>query len=366
MSLRLAAVSMLAFWTAGCTVLNRQFDHLALSEMSTIATRKSPGQGPRPLPFTTREELDRLTRPGEPPVVLSEVEDRLTIAGEQLTQQTLSFDSAVKVHHRESDRVVAHVYRRGPLGERPVVLWVPGLGVSQRHWPSMQKNFGRILELGADVVVYEPPYHLSRKPAGADSAEILLAADFADLLSVFAQEVSDLRRLAVWLRARGVKTLGGVGTSLGAQMLMLAVTFDATFDYLLVIKPLVDWSSVLARPEMAPVRLKIEAQEVTPQTMAQVFRALDPRSGKPRLLAQHIAILYGRDDQLALATETLALADAWDLANVKGYPCAHFFCAAAGGGPPRDALLVLAQWLSRNTPADPVLLPDARRIPLEW
>ena len=43
-----------------------------------------------------------------------------------LTQEIITFPSAIRLDHSESNTARAYVYRRGRLGERPVVVWVPG------------------------------------------------------------------------------------------------------------------------------------------------------------------------------------------------------------------------------------------------
>ena len=48
-----------------------------------------------------------------------------------LTQEVITFPSAISLDHAESNIARAYVYRHGRLGERPVVVWVPGQYVAR-------------------------------------------------------------------------------------------------------------------------------------------------------------------------------------------------------------------------------------------
>lgn len=327
----------------GCAPINRQIDHWALGAMAGIAQRPLAARAPVPLPFTNRDELERLTRPdGVPEVTV--VPSPRRIPDVRLVQEQVSFPSAVKLRLPETNTAIAQVFRMGPLGKRPVVVWVPGQAISASDWESLQTYFNGVLDSGCDVVLYVPPYHLERTPAGLGSGDAMLATDFADHLGVFAQEVSDLRRLSLWLRAQGVRWLGAFGSSMGGGMLLRTVTFDPAFDFLILKQPLVDWNTVIARPEMAPVRARIEA-EVGPQVREQAYRALDSRPDAPKLPAERIALLYGQYDQVAPEAQARSLADAWRLSEVRVYPRGHALITV-GGATYRDVPRILARQLS--------------------
>lgn len=314
---------------AGCAPLNELVDHWALGAMAGIAQRgATPTAGP--LPYADAAALERLTRP-EPPVAMSVEPEPRPIADDRLTQERLTFESAVKLRFASSDRAVAHAYRGGEWGRRPALLWVPGQAIGDKDWPSLNEYFQRVLDLGVDVVFYEPPYHFSRAPEGTGSGDAMLSTDFADHLGVFAQEISDLRRLAAWLRAQGVTILGGFGSSMGGGMLMRALTFEPIVDFLVLKQPLVDWNAVIQRPEMAPVRARIEAQGVSPEAMARAYRALDSRGDAPKIPAARIALLYGRYDQVAPEDQARALARSWGIADVYAYQRGHALITLGGG-----------------------------------
>jgi pimeloyl-ACP methyl ester carboxylesterase len=324
-----------------CAPLNRVVDRWSLARLAELASSGEPGLRQAPLPYQSAEDLERLTRPDLMPQVAIEPEVGHRLDDVRLKQEQLSFDSAIHLRHAESDRAVFHLWRRGPLGRRPLLLWIPGLHVAERDWPSLSEYFTRVLEAGADVIMIEPPYHLSRTPRGFGSGEAVLATDYVDHLSVFAQEISDVRRLVTWLRSRGVRRLGAFGSSMGGGVAMRVATFDRVFDFLVLKQPLVDWNVVVSQPELAPVRQHIEAQGVTPKAMQAAYSALDSRGEEPKLAAAHIFLLYGRFDQIAPEPEALSLARAWGVSNVIAYPRGHSLIMF-GGRPYRDVQRIIA------------------------
>ncbi|MGC4120319.1 MAG: hypothetical protein QM765_38210 [Myxococcales bacterium] len=338
----LAAAMALPLVASGCAPVNRLVDHWALGALSDIAAqgRTDPAGA---LPFETAEELDQRTRPAEGELLEVRVDpETRPIDDVRLTQEVLSFPSAVQLLHPSTNRAVAHVFRRGPLGERPVLLWVPGVSIGFGDWPGLTEYFRLVLEAGADVVLFEPPYHFSRAPEGTGSGEVFLSTDFADHLGAFAQAVSDLRRLTRWLRAQGVHVLGAFGSSMGGGVVMRIATFDPAFDFLVLKQPLVDWNTVIQAPEMEGARRRIEAQGITPEVMARAYRALDSRIDAPKLKASHISLLYGRFDRVAPETVALSLAEAWGISDVTVYPRGHSLLMW-GGMPYRDVPRIVAR-----------------------
>jgi hypothetical protein len=104
------AVPLLA---GGCAPVNKLVDHWALGAMADLAARGDAAPAGR-LPFESAEDLERLTRPadGEVPQVATLPEPR-PIEDVRLTQEVLTFPSALPVRHPSSNRAVAHAFRRG-------------------------------------------------------------------------------------------------------------------------------------------------------------------------------------------------------------------------------------------------------------
>jgi hypothetical protein len=144
----------------------------------------------------------------------------------------------------------------------------------------------------------------------------------ADHLNVYAQELSDVRRLITWLRAQGVRTLGGFGGSLGALMLLRTATWDR-LDFLTVFIPMIRLASVLDQPQADPLRRRIAAEARSPDVILSAYAALDPGPGRSLVDPGRISVLYGRYDQVATKAQTIAWARAWGVSRLHEYNRGH-------------------------------------------
>lgn len=329
-----AAVAIVA--GLGCAAVNRQADRWALElracKIADQQVAERPGMG---LPFRSSEELEEMSRPRTLPVVAVTRLSKHRLDDPTLTQEELTFPSAVAVRFSESQTVHAYVYRHGALGARPVLLWVPGHSVSDGDFFVLRRFFDRVFERDLDIVFFVPPYHLDRTPKGFGSGDAFLATDFSDHLRVFAQELSDVRVLLGWLRSQGVREIGGFGSSMGGAIVLRLVTWEPAFDFLIVMQPVVDWGGLVRRPEMAPVRRRLEAQGISSHEMMLAYHAIDPRGGKPQISSSRISLLYGRFDLIAPEGPILALKRVWGIKRLRVYDRGHAFIAL-GNGPYRD------------------------------
>lgn len=322
----------------GCAAVNHQVDHWALQMKASSVVGQAPTRVPgAQLPYRSSEELEKLTRPsGLPEVSVGELSERHRLDDPGLVQEELRFASAIPLRFEEAAQAKAYVYRHGALGERAVLLFVPGQNLSERDFGSLGELFEQALRRGMDLVFFVPPYHLDRTPAGYASGDAFMATDFVDHLRAFAQELSDLRALTAWLRARGVSELGAFGGSMGGAMVLELVGWEPLFDFVTAMQPVIDWNAVLARPEMAPARSRLREQGFGDEDVAAAYHAFDPRTAPaPRISPRRISLLYGRYDLIAPEGPLLALARQWGVDRIRGYDRGHALIGF-GGKPARD------------------------------
>jgi hypothetical protein len=304
--------------------INEALDRRTLRAMATIATSRPGLEAPAaPLPFTSAAELERLTRPDRPLAVTARPRARHRRDEPGLVEEELVFPSPVRVAHAESNEGRAYVYRRGPLGGRPVVLWVPGLYVIDLAFVPIGWFLDEILARDADVVLYVPPYHLDRTPAGFGSGDALLATTVPDQLAALAQELAELRGLVRWLRRQGVPRLGAFGGSLGGVMLLRLGAWDDGLDFLTVMMPPVSLDRVLlSPPELEPVRARLRAAGWPLDALAAGYRAFDATAAL-RLPGARVAVLAGAFDQIAPLADLRAWATRAGVTRLRAYPRGH-------------------------------------------
>jgi dienelactone hydrolase len=311
-------------FAVGTRTVSELLDHRALSAMAEVALRRPRGGATERLPFTNAAELEALTRPRESMLVVArEPMRRFRMDDAGLIQEVITFPSAIRLDHVESNTARAYVYRRGRLGERPVVVWVPGQYVVDLALIPISWFTREIVQRGADVVLVVPPYHLERTPLGFSSGDAVFATSLADHLGVFAQELSDLRRLVAWLRGQGVTIIGGFGGSVGAMSLLRIATWERSLDFLTVFIPMIRLAAVLDGPDTEPMRQRLREEGRSVDEMKHVYAALDPSLDRPRMNPARISVLYGRYDLVAIAPTTEAWARAWGVTRLLPYNRGH-------------------------------------------
>ena len=315
-------------WMAATTRwFNERMDARALRFMAGTAERGRPDPNGLRLAYRNDRELEAVTRPTGPPLapLMQPMPAARRLGRGDVIQEVLCFPSAIALAHPEANTASAYVYRHGRLGERPIVLWVPGLFVSNLALSPVSWFTRQALDRGADVVLYVPPYHLERTPAGYRSGEAFFATSLGDHLDAFAQELSDLRRLAAWLRAQGGGPVGGFGASLGALELLRLASWDDTLDFLTVFIPVVRPIDLIDRPEAEPMRRRLAGEGGSLEAMRQVYGAFDLTvAARPAHLAPaRVSVLYGRYDLVAVPASIEAWARRWGVTRLYPFQRGH-------------------------------------------
>lgn len=350
---------------AGCGAFNRQIDHFALEYKSKlISSGVAHRRVSSAFPFRTAADLEALTRPrGQLEVRIAEL-SRHRIDDLALVQEELTFESGVGLEYEVSNRAHAYVYRHGPLGDRAVVLWVPGQSISDGAFFTLEMFFRRVLARDVDLVFYVPPYHLERTPEGFASGDAFLATDFSDHLNVFAQELWDLRALSGWLRAQGVPVLGAVGSSMGGSMLVRQVSFSADYDFVQLMIPVLRWDQILRRPELTSIRVRLTEEVPSEDEVLSAYEALDATGAAPRLDPRRISVFYGRFDQIAPVEPLLEWTQRWSIHRLRGYDLGHALMSM-GSSLPRDLAAALDRDLDAYACRLPLRDPQALRASSE-
>jgi hypothetical protein len=309
---------------AGTRAVNEALDRRALRTMAEVAARAPVRAEPPALPYANAAALERLTHPPADELAVARAPmRRFRLGDDALEQEVLTFPSAIHLEHAESNTSTAYVYRHGRLGERPVVVWVPGQYVVDLALIPISWFTREIVRRGADVVLLVPPYHLDRTPRGFASGDAVFDTGLADHLNVFAQELSDLRRLVAWLRAQGAPAVGGFGGSVGAMLLLRMATWDRSLDFLTVFIPMLHLGNVLDGAEGEPIRARVRAEGSTVEELQRIYGALDPTAEEPGIDPKRVSVLYGRYDLVAPARATEAWARERGVSRLSGYERGH-------------------------------------------
>lgn len=300
----------------GCAPAQRWLDHKGLEDYASTLSRDLEGRElmpPRPL-----QDLSEDTSPTNVSWTVSGQPDFHPF--EELIQETLQFPSAMSTHP-EVGKATFWVYRHGPLGARPVILWLPGNGFAPIAYPFVKHFYSSIINAGYDLIVWVPPFHMNRTDGAKDAS--ILGVDTAENVRILTESVREIRTLIAHLTARGVPHIGGWGGSMGAAIIWLVSAVER-FDHLSLMIPVIDWRTLtLAPDEMAPLNARLAEKGISRAVLDDAYLSVSPIAYDSHTPADRIQILYAELDQLTPESVTLDFAQSKGIKTVHGYNRSH-------------------------------------------
>lgn len=198
--LSLGAVALVG---GGCASFQRWVGRVGLEDYADeLAAQPEPKAFDAFVPFLLPEATAPLS---VTPVVGGA--PRFSLDDDAVVEEVLRFPSRVSPDARVG-MATYYVYRKGPLGQRPVVLWLPGNGYGWLAFQLVAGQYEAILAAGYDLLVWVPPQHLEREAEGQAG---VFNADTAENVRTLLACVQEQRTVLAALRARGVPTVGGWG-----------------------------------------------------------------------------------------------------------------------------------------------------------
>ncbi|MEZ4462065.1 MAG: hypothetical protein R3E66_20565 [bacterium] len=224
-----------------------------------------------------------------PKILTPHISSGAPIEVDGATAETWTFEPA-----RRGGPATFFVLRHGEIGASPAFIWLPGNGFGPIAYPFVGHFYDAMFEAGYDVVVWVPPYHVSRAdPSGRG----ILTNDTAENQQILLASVAEVRMMARYLRTAGVKRMGGWGGSMGAAILWLASALEK-FDLMSLMIPVVDWRTITLAPEMNPLLEALEAAGTSRAVIDQTYLAISPVAYTSLTPGDAIQIQLARYDQL--------------------------------------------------------------------
>jgi len=218
--------------------------------------------------------------------------------GATLIQEKLFFPTPAAALTHSEDKLVLYVYRQDEIKGSRALLFVPGNGVSNLALIFLKKYFREILTRGYTLVLYVPPYHLDRIPAGKEGGDGFFTADSLRNVRMIAACTSEVRAAVSYLKSLGAVDISAWGGSMGASFLLLSAKYES-YSHITVMIPVLDWNSVLMdNPEMRGLKDRVLADGFSEKTLRQAYGMISPMNHKTLTPPDRILILYARYDQL--------------------------------------------------------------------
>ncbi len=247
----------------------------------------------------------------------------------------------------ENDVVSCRLFEGRSKGRAVIVL---------PHWNSMAANYegmgNWLRRLGLTAVYVSLPYHDERRPPGDLVGSGLVSANLGRTIRSCRQAVADARAVVGWLRERGYRRIGVVGSSIGSSLASLVAAHEPRVKALAQLLTASDFGEVVWTGRATRhVRQAFEGSLTLEQVNA-AWSVLSPIAYVRRLRDRRVPVLAiaGRADRVFLPYLTERLLRSYREQGVRHesawYRCGHYTVADF----PWNALAMvrLARFLRRH------------------
>ncbi|NJO88421.1 MAG: hypothetical protein HC831_05225 [Chloroflexia bacterium] len=240
---------------------------------------------------------------------------------ENLIEEEASFAS-LNTNLIPYDSATFYIYRKSDIKNSKVVLWVPGLGVSDVAFRFIKHLFIIELEKGYTVVVYIPPFHIKRKHPEKENGEGFISSNLQQNLQLQLEAVRELRTMLEYLENQEPKEISAWGGSMGASFLLLTSKFH-NFKHINLMIPMVDWErTMMQNKELKLLIPKYLEAGIDSSLLAQAFKILSPANYELNLPSK-TQIQLAEYDQLTSKSKIMDFARKNKIVNVISYPRGH-------------------------------------------
>jgi hypothetical protein len=314
------------FFPHGCGYIQESIDIAGLKGMAgDILKNFNPGSPQNLKDFIREFSLERDTQP----LFLNKIKvsslNRWKVdhpLGYELIMEKITFPSLIE-HKMGNDTAVFYSYRAAPLRGRRVILWVPGMGVSDLAFRFIKRFFYQELKRDYDILFYVPPYHMERTEDGRDNGDGFFTADTERNIKVILNMVRELRTISHYLEDRGVKSIGGWGGSIGASTILLMAQM-VDLDHLCIMIPIVNWETVtLENTYMKKVVSRYEREGFSVETLMKAYGLINPVNYRISVKPERVHIMYAEYDQLSPESAILNFARKNKITRIVSYKRSH-------------------------------------------
>ncbi|MBN1847765.1 MAG: hypothetical protein JW932_04190 [Deltaproteobacteria bacterium] len=322
-------ILLLIFITAtffGCASIQKKIDTSSLSGVAKDIQEDFRPGNPEDLRNLIKDfSLETETRPLFLNDIKVEPLDRWEIKhplGKDLIMEKISFPSLI-THEKGFDRAVFYIYRSPEWKDKDVILWAPGMAVSDFAFHLIKHFFDEEIKRDYNIVFYVPPFHLERTEEGKENSEGLFTADVERNVKVFLNTVRELRTISEYLRGEGVQNIGGWGGSIGATMLLLTSQM-VDLDHLCIMIPILDWGTVLLNKEhMGEVVSRLGENGFDEILIRGAYDLINPVQYELNMNPERIHVMYGEYDQLTPPDVIIEYAQNNGISKISSYERSH-------------------------------------------
>lgn len=238
-----------------------------------------------------------------------------------------TWTSPVQSSFHENDRARVNVFAGGnPAGAPTVIILHALMSANDLGYRKVARWFN---ERGWNVVFPHLPYHYSRTPRGFLNGELAVTANLVRLGQTLQQGVIEMRQLMGWLRGRGVREFGLLGTSFGGWNGALLSFLERDFRFIALIQPIVNLEKAIwSGPAAMTMRGLLTKNDIRKGESLRHAHLSSPLHGVPLGGAGRTILTAGSYDLVSPPAELAELQAKWPGSRLLRVTQGHFGYAA--------------------------------------
>lgn len=234
----------------------------------------------------------------------------------------IEWESPRPTGYPENDRVRVKFYPARQRGAPTLLLLHALMSASDAGYRRVAAWFNAH---GWNVAFPHLPYHYSRTPRRSLNGELAITADLVRNAEGIRQGVVELRQLMVFLRSRGSKEFGVLGTSYGGWNAALLSFLETDFRFVALVQPIVNVEkAVWENPGAAAMRRSLRAHGHSRGNVARLEHLGSPLHGTPLCDHRRIVITAGIYDRVSPEEDLEILTSRWSGTKLLRVAQGHF------------------------------------------
>ena len=251
---------------------------------------------------------------------LPKINQSLISSSDSYKVYDLSFKSPLPSPYPENNLVYGEYYKIKEKTDTMIILH----GWRIKNFLFYHQACRRFIDFGLNSILLTLPYHLKRAPEDTVSGEYTVSSDIIRTMEAFRQSVIEVRSIVDFLKKRGVKKIGILGTSFGGWVGGMLAVVEPRINFAILIAPAANPERILLRSKIGKLLRKDYPEVKTlPQKFLRALRITNPTLFKPLIKKENILLIESLYDQIIPNFIVENLWRAWDKPPIRRYPQGH-------------------------------------------
>lgn len=235
------------------------------------------------------------------------------------------FRRRYREHYREAHDVYARRIRPAAARRRPRLLYLHGYMQPETYIEEFALLVGMALELDAEIIQMQFPYHGRRTPRGARfSGELYWTADLVRSFEALRQTLLDARTLLSCLLAENARPVGIAGLSLGGALTLSLTCLEERFAFSVPLIAHMDLGALVAdAPVLGKMRRDLRSFGWGDKEFGAFVASVGWHQLLPKLPVDRILVIAASNDRFFDPRVVKRMWKRWGKPAIHWYPTSH-------------------------------------------